>query len=113
MKCIIHVHLSLNNIIISVTDDSGDVLGWSSLGSVGFKGSKRSTVAAISFAVLKILALLKKNNATTLSVYFKGLGKGSEVLIDLLDKCRVNVDILANVTEIPHNGCRPRKKRRL
>nr|YP_009968190.1 30S ribosomal protein S11 [Cyanidiococcus yangmingshanensis]QMX77291.1 30S ribosomal protein S11 [Cyanidiococcus yangmingshanensis] len=113
MKYIIHVHLSLNNIIISVTDHMGNVICWASGGSVGFKGFRRSTTTAVSLAVTKVVAKLKKEKIHMVSVFFKGIGKGSELVVDLLEKNRIDIDILADVTEIPHNGCRPRKKRRL
>jgi small subunit ribosomal protein S11 len=113
MKANIHVYLSLNNIIVSLTDSNGNVLGWASGGSTGFSGFKKITNSAINLIILKMIDLIRKKKIHTVSVFFKGIGKGAETLINLLQRNKINVDIIGDVTEIPHNGCRPKKKRRL
>lgn len=110
---IIYVTLSFNNIIISGCDNQGNVLCWASGGSVGYKGSKRSTAVAAVLATEYVVLKLLKNNIKYVNIYFKGLGKGREGVIRGLRKTNIIINTIADFTEIPHNGCRSSKKRRL
>jgi len=108
-----HVTASFNNIIISLTNKKGDVIAWSSAGKMGFRGSKKNTpyaaqLAAEDCAKVAIEAGLKK-----VKVYVKGPGNGRESAIRSLHNSGVEVSEIIDVTPMPHNGCRPPKRRRV
>jgi len=108
-----HVHASFNNTIISITDQDGAVVSWASAGKVGFKGSRKSTpyaaqVAAESAAKEALSAGMRK-----IEVWVKGPGTGREASIRSLQAAGMEVSAIKDVTPIPHNGCRPPKRRRV
>jgi len=107
-----HVHASFNNTIVSITDTDGNVLSWASAGKVGFKGSRKSTpfaaqVAAESSAREALNAGMKR-----VEVWVKGPGAGRESAIRALQAAGLEISAIKDVTPIPHNGCRPPKRRR-
>ena len=108
-----HVHASFNNTIVSITDTDGNVLSWASAGKVGFKGSRKSTpfaaqVAAESSAREALNAGMKR-----VEVWVKGPGAGREAAIRSLQAAGLEISAIKDVTPIPHNGCRPPKRRRV
>jgi small subunit ribosomal protein S11 len=113
MNGVAHVHASFNNTIISITDQDGAVVSWASAGKVGFKGSRKSTpfaaqVAAESAAKEALNAGMRK-----IEVWVKGPGTGREASIRSLQAAGMEVTAIKDVTPIPHNGCRPPKRRRV
>jgi small subunit ribosomal protein S11 len=111
---IVHVKSTLNNTIFNITDLSGKTLTWLSSGTLGFKGSKRSSMSAAEFAANKVGSLLlSKYNCSFVHLYLNGIGLGRIASIKGLKKSGVNIDLIRDVTSVPHNGCRPSKKRRL
>jgi small subunit ribosomal protein S11 len=113
MNGVAHVHASFNNTIISITDTDGAVVSWASAGKVGFKGSRKSTpfaaqVAAESAAKEALNAGMRK-----IEVWVKGPGTGREASIRSLQAAGMEVTAIKDVTPIPHNGCRPPKRRRV
>lgn len=108
------VKSSFNNTIISVTDNQGSVLAWSSAGHAGFKGARKSTPFAASTALEKCLENAKKHGIKKLSVYFKGPGVGRDATLRYLRaKKDFDIEQIADITPIPHNGPRPPKARRV
>ena len=108
-----HVHASFNNTIVTITDTDGNVLSWASSGKVGFKGSRKSTpfaaqVAAESSAREALNAGMKR-----VEVWVKGPGGGREAAIRALQAAGLEISAIKDVTPIPHNGCRPPKRRRV
>lgn len=109
----IYISATFNNTLITITDAKGDTVSWSSSGAMGFKGARRSTPYAATTAVD---AAVKKATAAGLrnvEVYIKGPGSGREAAIRALRGSGLNIKVIADVTPIPHNGPRPRKKRRV
>ena len=109
-----HIKSTFNNTIISITDEKGNVISWYSTGGVGFKGSKKGTPFA---AQLASEAAAKKAVESVgmkrIRVYVKGPGSGRETAIRALQSAGLEVESIMDVTPIPHNGCRPRKRRRV
>ena len=108
-----HVHASFNNTIVSMTDMDGGVIAWASPGKVGFKGSRKSTPYAAQMAAEDAGKKAQDYGLRTLSVFVKGPGSGREAAIRGLANIGYNVTLLRDITPIPHNGCRPKKKRRV
>ena len=109
----VHIHASFNNTIISVTDGQGRVIVWSSPGHMGFKGSKKSTPFAAQIAAGDAAKRAKEMGLETVDVYVKGPGAGRESAIRAVSAAGLKVLSIRDVTPVPHNGCRPRKKRRV
>lgn len=109
----VYIFSSYNNIIITLTDLSGNVLTWTSAGKIGFKGSKKATPFAASKTAEAISQVIKKMGIIKLSVKVKGIGSGRESAIRSLISQGFDVVSIKDVTPIPHNGCRPRKPRRV
>lgn len=107
------VQATYNNTIISITDTNGNVLGWSSSGSTGFKGPKKATPYAASVVVKDLMAKIADYGLKEVSVYVKGIGGGRESAIRALHSNGLNVLSITDTTPIPHNGCRPPKRRRV
>jgi len=107
------VQCSFNNTIITITDVSGNVLSWSSAGLKGFRGSKKSTPYAAQMAAEDAGNKAKDYGLRTVSVYLKGPGSGREAAVRGLANVGFNVTLLRDITPIPHNGCRPKKRRRV
>jgi len=112
-KGIVHIHSSFNNTIISITDDKGAVVSWASSGSAGFKGSRKSTPYAAQIAAEKAVASCKDVGMSSVDVVIKGIGGGRESAVRALQGSGISVTSIKDETGIPHNGCRPRKARRV
>lgn len=109
----VHVQSTFNNTIVTFTDDKGAVLGWSSSGSSGFKGSRKSTPYAAQIAAEKAAAAAKEYGLTQVDCFVRGVGSGRESAVRSLQGAGITVLSIRDVTGIPHNGCRPRKARRV
>ncbi len=110
---ILNIHSTFNNTVISLADKSGNVLTWCAGGVVGFKGSRKSTPFAAQLAAEKVLKEAENYGVQTLEIRVKGPGAGRESAIRSVGSTRFKVKSIKDVTPIPHNGCRPRKKRRV
>ncbi len=110
---VMSIHSTFNNTIISITDKDGNLLSWASGGMVGFKGSRKSTPFAAQMAAEKALKDAENFGIRTLDIRVKGPGAGRESAIRSVLGTPFQVRILKDVTPIPHNGCRPKKKRRI
>lgn len=110
---IAHIKATFNNTIISITDLKGNVLTWSSAGSVGFKGTKKSTPYAAQIASLNVAKQAKEMGLKELEVLVKGPGPGRESAIRSLQAAGLSVKKIKDITPVPHNGCRPKKRRRV
>ena len=108
-----HVTASFNNIIISLTNKNGDVISWSSAGKMGFRGSKKNTPYAAQLAAEDALNVAKEAGLKKVKVYVKGPGNGRESAIRSLHNGGIEVTEIIDVTPMPHNGCRPPKRRRV
>jgi small subunit ribosomal protein S11 len=108
-----YVQATFNNTIVSVTDQNGDVIGWASAGGAGFKGPKKATPYAAGIVVKKILDAIKEYGLKEVNVFVKGIGGGREAAIRAFNTNGVNVLSIKDMTPIPHNGCRPPKRRRV
>jgi small subunit ribosomal protein S11 len=108
-----YIQATFNNTIISLTDANGDVLGWASAGMVGFKGPKKATPYAASQVVKKIVEGIAAVGLKEVNVFVKGIGGGREGAIRALNNNGIQVLSIKDVTPIPHNGCRPPKRRRV
>jgi small subunit ribosomal protein S11 len=108
-----HIHASFNNIIISLTNNSGQVITWSSAGKQGFKGSKKNTPYAAQLAAADCSKVAYNLGLRKVKVFVKGPGAGRESAIRTIHSQGIEVTEIFDVTPIPHNGCRPPKKRRV
>ena len=108
-----HVQSTFNNTIITITDLEGRVVSWSSSGSMGFKGSRKGTPFAAQVAGEDSARKAKEHGVKRVEVYVKGPGSGREAAIRSLQAAGLQVSIIKDVTPIPHNGCRPPKRRRV
>lgn len=108
----VHIQSTFNNTIISVTDETGNVVSWASSGSAGFKGSRKSTPYAAQIATEKALEKAKDFGLKQVSVIVQGIGSGRESAIRALQNTGVAVSSIRDITGVPHNGCRPRKAKR-
>lgn len=108
-----HVTASFNNIIISLTNKSGQVISWSSAGKMGFKGSKKNTPYAAQMAASDAAKVALEAGMKRCDVFVKGPGAGRESAIRALANSGIEVTLIKDVTPLPHNGCRPPKKRRV
>lgn len=111
-KGVVHIQATFNNTMISVTDDSGNVVAWASSGSAGFKGSRKSTPYAAQVATEKALEKAKDFGLARVDVVVQGIGSGRESAIRALQSTGVAVTGIKDITGVPHNGCRPRKAKR-
>lgn len=107
------VHASLNNTIVSVTDNNGNVLAWASAGNCGFRGPKKSTPFAASMVVEKVVELLQPFGTKEVHIITKGIGGGRDSAVRTFNAKGLNVLSVKEVTPVPHNGCRPRRARRV
>jgi small subunit ribosomal protein S11 len=110
---IVHVHATFNNTIVTVTDPSGAVVSWSSGGKVGFKGSRKSTPFAAQLAAENAAKEAMNLGVKKVEVWVKGPGQGREAAIRSLQAAGLEITAIRDVTPIPHNGCRPPKRRRV
>ena len=108
-----HIQATFNNTIVSISDLSGNVLSWSSAGAQGFKGSRKSTPFAAQVAAEKAASKVKDMGMKKLEVHIKGPGPGRESAIRSLQAAGMEIVVIQDKTPTPHNGCRPRKRRRV
>jgi small subunit ribosomal protein S11 len=108
-----HIKSSFNNTIVSITDQDGNVLAWASAGNVGFKGSRKSTPFAAQVAAERAGRAAQECGVKNIEVRIKGPGPGRESAVRALNAIGLKIGSIADVTPIPHNGCRPPKRRRV
>ena len=108
-----HIQSTFNNTIITLTDNAGNVISWSSSGSLGFKGSKKSTPFAAQLAAEEAANAAMEHGLKLVTVFVKGPGSGREAAIRSLQAAGLEISSITDVTPIPHNGCRPPKRRRV
>ncbi len=112
-KAIAHINATFNNTIITIADVNGDALCWDSAGTIGYKGSKKSTPYAAQKAAEKVAEKAVKFGVKELDIHVKGPGSGRESAIRALHAAGLEIRTIEDTTPLPHNGCRPRKKRRV
>ena len=108
-----HIRSSFNNTMVTITDLNGNALSWASSGGLGFRGSKKSTPFAAQMAAETAAKAAMEYGLKTVEVYVKGPGQGREAAIRALQSAGLEVQMIKDVTPIPHNGCRPPKRRRV
>ncbi len=108
-----HIHASFNNIIISLTNSNGQVISWSSSGKMGFRGSKKNTPYAAQIAASDCAKIAYDHGMRKAKVYVKGPGSGRESAIRTINNEGIEITEIVDVTPLPHNGCRPPKRRRV
>jgi len=109
----VHIQASFNNTIVTLTDAAGNALSWASAGGLGFRGSKKSTPYAAQMAAETATKAALIHGLKTVDVFVKGPGQGREAAIRALETCGLTVKSITDVTPVPHNGCRPPKRRRV
>ena len=108
-----HIKSTFNNSIVTLTDDNGNALSWSSAGGIGFRGSRKSTPFAAQMAAEAAAKAASEHGLKSVDVYVKGPGAGREAAIRSLQAAGLEITLIKDVTPIPHNGCRPPKRRRV
>ena len=108
-----HIHSSFNNTIVTITDTNGNTISWGSAGGLGFKGSRKSTPFAAGEVAETAAKAAMEHGLKTVEVYVKGPGAGTEAAIRALQSAGLELSSIKDVTPIPHNGCRPPKRRRV
>ena len=112
-KGVAHIRSTFNNTIVTITDMQGNVISWGTSGEMGFRGSKKSTPFAAQSAAETAARAAKEHGLKVVEVYVKGPGQGREAAIRALQSEELEVRLIKDVTPIPHNGCRPPKRRRV
>lgn len=112
-ECNVYIQATYNNTIVTVTEPNGDVISWSSAGSSGFKGSRKSTPYAAQVAAENAVEKAKSTGIEKVHVFVKGVGSGREQAIRGLNSSGLQIITITDVTPIPHNGCRQKKQRRI
>ena len=110
---VVHIHATFNNTIVTITDLAGGVVSWSSSGCHGFKGSRKSTPFAAQVAAQAAADSAKEHGLRSAQVYLCGPGSGRESALRALQSAGITITSIKDVTPIPHNGCRPKKRRRV
>ena len=108
-----HIQSTFNNTLVTITDMNGNAISWSSAGSLGYKGSRKGTPFAAQMAAETAAKAAKEHGLRSVEVYVKGPGAGRESAIRALAACDLEVTLISDVSPIPHNGCRPPKRRRV
>ena len=108
-----HVHSTFNNTIVTITDRAGNTVSWASAGELGYKGSRKATPYAAQMTAEAAAKVAVDHGMKTIDVYVKGPGQGKEAAIRALQTAGLQIEWLIDVTPIPHNGCRPPKRRRV
>ena len=109
----VHISSTFNNTIVTITDTAGNAISWASAGGLGFRGSKKSTPFAAQTAAETAAKAAMEHGLKTVEVYVKGPGAGREAAIRALQAAGLEISLIKDVTPIPHNGCRPPKRRRV
>lgn len=110
----VYITSTFNNTVVTITDEKGNTLGWSSSGSVGFKGTRKSTPFAATSAVDQVARKVITNyGLKNVEVYIKGPGAGRDAALRALKSAGLSINMIADITPMPHNGVRPKKKRRV
>ena len=109
----VHIQSSFNNTIVTMTDAAGNALSWASAGGLGFKGSRKNTPFAAGEAAVAAAEKAKEHGLKTVEVFVKGPGSGREAAIRSLQAAGLEITMIKDVSPIPHNGCRPPKRRRI
>ncbi len=109
----VHIKASFNNIIISITNNAGQVISWASAGKMGFKGSKKNTPYAAQTAAANAAQVAHEAGMRKAEVFVKGPGSGRESAIRTIQNSGIEVTLIKDITPLPHNGCRPPKRRRV
>jgi small subunit ribosomal protein S11 len=109
----IHILASYNNTVVTVTDPTGNVIAWSSAGQSGFKGPKKATPYAAGVIIRNVIEKIRDTGMKSADVFIKGIGSGREAAVRALNANGIAVQAIKDVTPTPHNGCRPRKVRRV
>ena len=112
-KAVVHIKATFNNTIVTVTDQQGNTLCWASSGTIGYKGSRKSTPFAAQRAAERAAELASKFGVREVEVLLKGPGTGREPAVRALRSGGLDIKAIEDVTPLPHNGCRPRKRRRV
>ena len=112
-NCAVHIQSTFNNTIVTITDVQGNAISWASSGGLGFRGSKKSTPFAAQNAAEVAAKAAMEHGLKSVEVYVKGPGSGREAAIRALQTVGLEVKMIKDVTPIPHNGCRPPKRRRV
>ncbi|MFI4883657.1 MAG: 30S ribosomal protein S11 [Candidatus Carsonella ruddii] len=110
---IIYIYSTFNNTISTLTNTNGNTIGWFSSGSVGFKGPKKSTSLALQNISEQISLLSIKNNIKIVDIYVKGISLGKELVLRIINNSGIYIRSITDITSLPHNGCRNKKKRRI
>lgn len=113
IKGVVHIHSTFNNTIVTITNLIGDTLSWASAGSCGFKGAKKSTPFAAQTAAEKAALEATDMGMKSVHILFKGQGSGRDTTIRALEEAGFEITSIEDITTIPHNGCRPPKRRRV
>ncbi len=108
-----YIQATFNNTIVTITDQNGDVIGWASAGGSGFKGPKKSTPYAAQIITRLAVEKARETGLKEVSVFVKGVGTGRESAVRALNANGLNITYIKDITPIPHNGCRPKKPRRV
>ena len=108
-----HIRSTFNNTIVTITDTQGNAVSWATAGEMGFKGSRKSTPYAAQMAAEHAAKIAVDQGMKTIEVYVRGPGSGREAAIRALQTAGLNITMIKDVTPIPHNGCRPPKRRRV
>jgi small subunit ribosomal protein S11 len=112
-KGIVHIQSTFNNTIITITNLTGDTISWGSAGSAGFKGARKSTPFAAQTAAEKAAIEAANNGMKTVQILVKGQGSGRETAIRAIEGAKFEITSIEDITSVPHNGCRPPKRRRV
>ena len=113
IKGVVHIHSTFNNTIVTITNLMGDTISWASAGSCGFKGARKSTPFAAQTAAEKAALEARDMGMKSVQILFKGQGSGRDTTIRALEEAGVEITSIEDITTIPHNGCRPPKRRRV
>ena len=111
-KGVAHIKATFNNTILSITDEGGNVISWSSAGALGYKGSKKSTPFVAQLVATKAAETARLSGLATVDVEVKGPGAGRESAVRALEAAGLSISTITDVTPVPHNGCRPPKRPR-
>lgn len=108
-----HIQSTFNNTIVTITDQQGNTISWGSAGGMGFKGSRKSTPFAAQITASSVAKSAQEHGVAKVDVLVKGIGSGRETAVRSLQAAGLEIGSVTDITPIPHNGCRPRKRRRV